>query len=126
MFPPVYTGSTITVDIMYAELIQPEAQITIVDLPGVMDFDGNEVYVPAGGVVVNANYPPEVSSVTYSHENENITIEFSEALQGFDGSTTVDLRLYVENLGFDADYTANISDVLSGDGRTLTAEIEGF
>ena len=86
MFPPNYTGSTITVDIMYAELIQPEAQITIVDLPGVLDFDGNEVYVPAGGVVVNANYLPEISSVTYSHDNQNITIEFSEALQGFDGS----------------------------------------
>ena len=33
--------------------------------------------MPAGGVVVNANYPPEVSSVTYSQGNENITIEFS-------------------------------------------------
>ena len=87
---------------MYAELIQPEAQITIVDLPGVMDIDGNEVYVPAGGVVVNADYPPEVSGVTYSHDNGNIVIEFSEALQGFDGTTTVDVRLYVENLGFDA------------------------
>ena len=77
---------------MYAELIQPEAQITIVDLPGVMDIDGNEVYVPAGGVVVNADYWPEVTSVTYSHDNGNIVIEFSEALQGFDGTTTVDVR----------------------------------
>ena len=56
---------------MYAELIQPEAVITIVDLQGVMDIDGNEVYVPAGGVVVNADYWPEVTGVTYLMIMEN-------------------------------------------------------
>ena len=40
------------------------------------------------------------TGVTYSHDNGNIVVEFSEALQGYDGTTTVDVDLYVENLGF--------------------------
>ena len=54
--------------------------------------------LPENGFQAVIDYEPSITNVRYDHENESVVIEFSEALQGSNGSTNVDISLTVQNL----------------------------